>query len=304
MLWNPYHIVCRWGPSWTVAGGGLGGWEICFRNWKGQSFKPMQVKKSESDGNAWVELRKAFLLEAPLMCQLCMCEWPVIIVSRVHWAQKEGKFSMFVQDIQILFFLIATMHWLAYGIQELLIMFFNYLLLKRIFGKYHVMFQLNRYDTLQACASILVSKLWDFHFQGYRKWIYALKLYRTNFLQSDSLGLEIHLICPIVQFFGQLVMQTFRPCCVQHANGWVIVGQCFVKLSNIWTLSCPTVQLLVYSVSNSPMACELSVKQSNGWTVLFSNCPTVGQSCVQLSKGRIMLYQTVQWLDSAVSNHV
>ena len=107
--------------------------------------------------------------------------------------------------------------------------------------------------------------------------------------------------CPI---FWQLVMQTFRPCCVQHANGWVIVGQCFVKLSNIWTLTCPTVQLLVYSVSNSPMSCELSVKQSNGRTVLFSNCPTVGQSCVQLSKCRIMLYQTVQWLDSAVSNHV
>ena len=37
--------------------------------------------------------------------------------------------------------------------------------------------------------------------QGYRKWIYALKIYRTNCLPSDSLDLEILVICPIVRFF-------------------------------------------------------------------------------------------------------
>ena len=84
--------------------------------------------------------------------------------------------------------------------------------------------------------------------------------------------------CPI---FGQLVLQTLRQCCGQHANGWTIFGQCFVKLSNIWTVLCPTVQWLVYAVSNCPMACELSVQQSNGRTVLFP---------------------TFQWSDSPVSN--
>ena len=34
----------------------------------------------------------------------------------------------------------------------------------------------------------------------------------------------------------------------------------------------------------------------------FSNCPMVGQSCVQLSKGPIMISQTFQSLDSAASN--
>ena len=91
-------------------------------------------------------------------------------------------------------------------------------------------------------------------------------------------------------------MQTFIQRCVQQDNGWTIVGQCFVKLSNIWTVLCPTVQWLVYAVSNCSMACELSVQQSNGQTVLFptvqwsdcafSNCPMVGQSCVQLAKGQ------------------
>ena len=84
-----------------------------------------------------------------------------------------------------------------------------------------------------------------------------------------------------------------------NANGWKIVGQCFVKLSNIWTVLCLTVHWLVYAVSHCLMACELSVQQSNGWTVLFqlsngwtvlwptfkrldnvSNCPMVGQCCV------------------------
>ena len=75
--------------------------------------------------------------------------------------------------------------------------------------------------------------------------------------------------CPVL---GQLVMQIFRQGCVQHANGLTIVEQCFVKLSNIWTVLCPTVQWVVYAVSNCPMACDLIVQQSNGQTVLF---PTV-----------------------------
>ena len=71
----------------------------------------------------------------------------------------------------------------------------------------------------------------------------------------------------------------FRQCCVQH--GWTIVGQCFVKLSNICTVLYPTVKWLVYAVSNCLMACKLSVQQLNGWTVLFL---------------------TVQWSDSPMSN--
>ena len=76
-------------------------------------------------------------------------------------------------------------------------------------------------------------------------------------------------------------MQTFKQCCVQHASGWTIVGQCFVKLSNIWTVLCLTVQWLVNALFKCPMACELSVQQSNGRTLLFP---------------------TVQWSDSPVSN--
>ena len=71
------------------------------------------------------------------------------------------------------------------------------------------------------------------------------------------------------QIVGQLVMQKFRQCCVQHANDWTIVRQYIVQLSNIWTVLCLTVKWLVYAVSNCPMACDLSVQQSNGGTVLF-----------------------------------
>ena len=113
-------------------------------------------------------------------------------------------------------------------------------------------------------------------------------------------------------------MQMFRQCCVQHVNGWTIVRQCIVKRSYIWTVMCPTVQCLVYAVFNFPRACELSVQQSNGQTVLFQlssgrtvlfpifkrldnallNCITDGQCCVQQS----MMSQTVQWLSSWVFN--
>ena len=91
------------------------------------------------------------------------------------------------------------------------------------------------------------------------------------------------------------------------------VGQCSVKLSNGWTVLCPTLQWLVNVVSYCQMAGELSVQQSNdglcflqlsnGRTVLcpnvlrsesaLSNCPMVGQCCVQQSNGYSMLCQTV-----------
>ena len=91
------------------------------------------------------------------------------------------------------------------------------------------------------------------------------KIYQKNCLPSDSLGLEIRINCPIVQFLG---------ICLDSAvsNMTMVVGQCFVTMANIWTVLCPIVQWLVYAVSNCPMACELSVQQSNGQNMLF---PTV-----------------------------
>ena len=63
---------------------------------------------------------------------------------------------------------------------------------------------------------------------------------------------------------------------------------------------------------NCPKAGQVSVQLSNGRTVLgqtvqcldsdVSNGPMAGQVSVQLSNGRTVLCQTVQWLDSAVSN--
>ena len=117
--------------------------------------------------------------------------------------------------------------------------------------------------------------------QGYRKCIYALKIISDKLSSVGQFGLRNTRNLSYCPIFGQLVMQMFRQGCVQHANGWTIVGQCFVKLSNNWTIFCPTVRWLVYAVSNCPMACDLSVQQSNGQTVLFP---------------------TVQWSDSPVSN--
>ena len=85
------------------------------------------------------------------------------------------------------------------------------------------------------------------------------KIYWTNCLPLDSLGLgntQNLSYCPIV---GQLFMQ--------------MVGQCCVQLSNGRTVLCPTVQRLVSAVSN---------------------CPMIGLCCVQLSNGRTVLCQTVQ----------
>ena len=64
-------------------------------------------------------------------------------------------------------------------------------------------------------------------------------------------------------------------------------------LANILTVLCPTVQLLVYAVSNCTMACELGIQQSNGQTVLF---PTVQWSDSPVShfrKGCVMMCQTL-----------
>ena len=94
--------------------------------------------------------------------------------------------------------------------------------------------------------------------------------------------------------FGQLVSQMFRQCCVQHANGWTLVHP------------------LVYAVSNTPIAGELSVQQSNGHTVIFptvqwsdspvSNCPKVKYFSVQLYNGGTVQCPTLQWLVNPVSN--
>ena len=74
---------------------------------------------------------------------------------------------------------------------------------------------------------------------------------------------------------------------------------------------CPTVQWLVYAVSNCPMAYELSVQQSNVQSVLFptvqwsdspvSNFPKVGYCCVKMSNGWTVLCPTVQWLVNATT---
>ena len=77
------------------------------------------------------------------------------------------------------------------------------------------------------------------------------------------LGLRNTRNLPYSPIFEPLFMQIFRQCFFQHAN------------------MCPTVQW-------------------SDWA--FFNCLMVKQSCVQLSKDRIILRQTVQGLDSAVSN--
>ena len=143
--------------------------------------------------------------------------------------------------------------------------------------------------------------------QGYRKCIYALKIILDKLSSVGQFGLRIMRNLSYCPIFGQLVMQIFRQGCVQHANGWTTVGQCFINLSNNWTVLCPTVQWLVYAMSNCPMACDLIVQQSkdrlcffqlsNSGTVLcptfqkldkaVSNCPMVGQSSVQQSNAEM-----------------
>ena len=90
--------------------------------------------------------------------------------------------------------------------------------------------------------------------QGYRKWKYAQKIYWANCLPSDSSGLDIHVICPIVRFFLQLGLQMFRQFCVQHTNA--MVGHLSDKV-----------------LSNGPIFGQCCVQQSNGYAV--SNCRSV-----------------------------
>ena len=120
-----------------------------------------------------------------------------------------------------------------------------------------------------------------FYNQGYRNWIYALKIISDKLSSVGQFGLRNMRNLYYFPIFGQLVMQLFWQCCVQHANVSTTFGQCFVKLPNVWTAMCSTIQWLGYAVSNCLAACELSVQLSNGWTVIFP---------------------TVQWLDSYVSN--
>ena len=81
----------------------------------------------------------------------------------------------------------------------------------------------------------------------------------------------------------------------------VLVSDCWTtSFANIWTVLCPTNQWLDNGFTNVK---RCFVKLSNGWSML---CPMAGElsiqqsNSVQMSKGRIMLCQTVQWLDCAV----
>ena len=140
---------------------------------------------------------------------------------------------------------------------------------------------------------------------GYRKWIYALKIISDKLSSIGQFGHRNTRYLSYCKNFGPLGMQRFKQCCVQHANGWTLVKQCFFKLSNMWTVMCPTVQWLVLLcstvqwpvrwVSNSPMVWMWFFQLSNGRTVVCatfqgsdnaaSNCPMVGQCCVQQSNG-------------------
>ena len=62
-------------------------------------------------------------------------------------------------------------------------------------------------------------------------------------------------------------------------------------LDNCWTMFCQTVQYLDSVVSNSPMV---------GYAVY--NCPMACELSVQQSNGRTVLFPTVQWSYSPVSN--
>ena len=77
--------------------------------------------------------------------------------------------------------------------------------------------------------------------------------------------------CPI---FGQLAMQMFRQCCVQHANG-------------CRTMFCHTVQYLDSVVSNSPMVGLCCVQLSDG---LWAECPIVQWSHCDFSNYPMQCY--------------
>ena len=122
-----------------------------------------------------------------------------------------------------------------------------------------------------------------------------IKLYWTNCLPFDSLGLKIRVICPIVWFLGN----TLCKCLDRTVSKMPMVGQLsdsvlsncsIIKQSNGWFMLCLTVRLLVIWLSNSPMFRLCFFQLSNGQTVLYptfqnlenavSNCLMVGQYCV------------------------
>ena len=127
--------------------------------------------------------------------------------------------------------------------------------------------------------------------RGTKMGVCTKNIYWTNYIPSDSLGLEIRVTCPIVW----VLVNYLCKCLDSAVSNMPVVGQlsdnvlsncpifeqCYVQQSNGWFMLCPTVRWAVSWVSNSPM---------------------VGQSSVELSNGRIILFQIVQWLDSAVSN--
>ena len=109
---------------------------------------------------------------------------------------------------------------------------------------------------------------------------------------------ETRVICPIVRLLGNYLCK----CSDSAVSNSPMVGQCCVQLSKCWTMLCQTVQWLDSVVSNSPMVGQCCVQPSDGCR---AGCPTVQWSeCafVQLSNGRTVLCPTVRRSDNALSN--
>ena len=117
--------------------------------------------------------------------------------------------------------------------------------------------------------------------QGYRKWIYALKIMLDKLFSVGQFGLRNTRNLSNFWATSYAYVQTVLcPTCQWLSDN--VLSHCHI----FWTVLCQTVQWLVYAVSNCPMACEFGVLQFNGQTVLFptvqcldspvSNFPTVG----------------------------
>ena len=108
------------------------------------------------------------------------------------------------------------------------------------------------------------------------------------------------MLCQTVQWLDSAVSNT------------PMVGQCCVQLSDGWWAECPTVQWSDCALSNCPMVGQCCVQMSEGQIVLFqtvqwsdsavSNSPMVSQCCVKLSDGWSAECSTVQWTACALSN--
>ena len=61
--------------------------------------------------------------------------------------------------------------------------------------------------------------LHDSSSQGYRKWTYALKFKSDKLSSVGQFGLRNTRNLSYCPIFGQIVMNMFRQCCIQHANG-------------------------------------------------------------------------------------